>query len=702
MATMTRTLRRALSGLVFVCVVGTTMAAQQTATTPQPPAAPGRAADSEADQEVERIVSVEADEELQQLIAQAEALAGPESPATAEAIALIREELEALKTGLSAKAALLDEGRDTTEADLEIASRTEGLQAAIAAVTEQESALDSAPSDQQPKEDRSSVIAQVDSYVGEALSLLGKIQELLAIRRDEGAGAEPAGAELEASDDAGGSDEVLQDVTGVVTEGGEPLAGVSVTDPESDVTAVTDSEGQYTLHGVPAGRLANLVLSKGGAQLGEGRLDLPSGRDSVGDFDLRSSGERSRPALRVLPAVVVVAGAKTPTEQRRGSLRGTLRDANGRPVPRALVSLGRLARARTDSRGQYAFLNVPAGAHELKVSKPGFPIESQRVRVAATRLDVPISLRPRSSKSGSPARPLLRTGSGTQMRGAVTSAAGPLRAARVTLIRSGNAASVKSGSRGDFRFRDLEAGRYRVVVSKAGYRSLAETVSLEQGTSLVRNYQLTRTARTASVVSRAKTGGAAPAAVRTKAVATGRVVGRVFHAKTRKPVPGALVAIEGQKPVRTNAAGSYRITDVSPARHHVVVKADGFATADRNIRVAGARVTRLDFGLTPDRPGTIGSSRLGGRAALGLLVGRVLDGRTRRPIVSVVVSVGGTKVTTDRTGNFRVPGLRRGAHRVVLDADGYQQRSETVTLGPDDETTVTFTLMRVVNPARRR
>jgi len=445
----------------------------------------------------------------------------------------------------------------------------------------------------------------------------------------------------------------------------------------------------------------NLVLSKAGAQVGEGKLDLTPGRDGVGDFDLRPTAARTRVSLRVSPSVVIVAGANT-EKASRGSLRGTLLDRDARPVPRALVSLGRLARARTNSKGQYAFLNVPAGTHELKVFKPGFPIKSERVRVGAGRNEAMLSLSARSGKRGGEASALIRHGSGTHMRGAVTSAAGPpVRGAKVTLMQSGKAVSVKTGPRGDFLFSDLETGRYRVLVSKAGYQSLAETVSVEPGASRVRSYQMKRTALRPSVTSRAKTGVAAPAAVRANAIAAGRVVGRVFHATTRAPVRGALVILPGHEPVKTNAAGSYTIKRVPAARHRVVVKTNGFAPADRHVQVARGRVARLDFALTPDRADAAGRSGVGRRAAGVLLAGRVLDATTRRPIAGAVVFVGATRVATDPSGRFSVPHLRQGAHRIVIRAEGYQQASETMTLGPEERTTSTFTLIRAAAPARR-
>jgi protocatechuate 3,4-dioxygenase beta subunit len=595
---MTRAIREALVVLamvvlVFVCLAFAVTSARQTAATPQGrTSAPEQPSASDGDQEVATGGTAEADEALQQLIAQAEALAGADSSATAEATALINEELEALQAGLALKASLLDEGQDTKEADLEIASASESLEAAIAAVTEPGSSSEPPQSHEKARDDRVTVIARANGYVTEALSLLSRIQALLLIHRDEAAGADP-----DIPSDAGASEEVLQDVTGVVMESGEPLEGVSVMDPESGVTAVTDAEGQYALQGVPAGRSARLVLSKAGTQVGEGQLDLAAGRDGVGDFELKPSAGRSRPSLRVLPYMAVVRGTKTGTGNR-GSLTGTLRDADGRPVSRALVSLGTLARARTNSKGQYTFLGVPAGAYALKAFKPGFPIETKRVRVDTARVDATFALRPRSARRGVEARPLVREkGAGIQMRGAITSAAGPpIRAAKVTLMQSGKAVSVRSGPRGDFLFSDLQAGRYRVLVSKPGYQSLAETVSLETGGSQVRNYRLKRTATRASITSKPKTGASAPAGVGRRAAAV-LLAGRVLDAATRRPVAGAVVSI-GATRIATDSAGHFTVPALRQGDHRIVIRAAGYQPASESVTLGPDDRTASTFTLT--------------------------------------------------------------------------------------------------------
>jgi hypothetical protein len=372
-----------------------------------------------------------------------------------------------------------------------------------------------------------------------------------------------------------------------------------VTDPATGASAVTDSDGQYTLQGLVAGQPARLVLSKSGKTVGEGQVDVAAGRTAVGDFDLKAAGRAGRPALGVLPYTVVVREAKAGKGGARGAVRGTLRDVDGQPVPRALVALGQLARARTSSDGRYAFINVPVGTYELKVIKSGFPVRTQRVRVTAGRVETHLSLPPRSSGPAVAAKPGTRTGSGMHLRGVIAAAAGgPVPAARVTLVRSGKAWTVKSGAAGDFAFRDLAAGSYRLVVSKGGYRSLAETVSIGPGMPQTRRrYVLTTVTHAASVPARA-----AKPATRTTAAPAGReaargrnatasVVGRVLDARTRGAIGGAVITVAGVR-VTSDRAGIFRIPAVPPGSHRIAVAAAGYLTASATIALdAGDRAT---------------------------------------------------------------------------------------------------------------
>lgn len=79
-------------------------------------------------------------------------------------------------------------------------------------------------------------------------------------------------------------------------------------------------------------------------------------------------------ALAAPAAAVGVFGQGGP-----GSLAGTLRDPDGRPIPTADVTLSQAGKAtphkaRTDAAGAFVFTDVPAGAYDLNPGIPGFGV----------------------------------------------------------------------------------------------------------------------------------------------------------------------------------------------------------------------------------------------------------------------------------------------------------------------------------------
>ena len=102
----------------------------------------------------------------------------------------------------------------------------------------------------------------------------------------------------------------------------------------------------------------SLQVIRGGRTVAEGQVAVLAGRPGVADFDLsRAPGARTRRGASVLPSQVVVRGGSGPG----GTVRGTVEDASGRPVPLASVRMPGLALARTDTAGRFVFRGVPAG-----------------------------------------------------------------------------------------------------------------------------------------------------------------------------------------------------------------------------------------------------------------------------------------------------------------------------------------------------
>ncbi len=249
--------------------------------------------------------AADADEELQQLIAQAEEVVGSGAGDT-DQLKSVSAALQKLKAVLTSKASLIEGGADPTGSDQEIAAARTEMQAALTALTEH-SAPVAANSEEvtPPTGEKKNLLGTIDQRATEVLGILQKIQEMRAAVRgakeDPYVGdAGPEGPPLEASE------QPTEDVSGVVMQSGQPLAGVEVTDTDSDATAITAPDGSYTLKALPAGKLSTLILKKDGKQLASGQIDMLRGRTAVADFDVTPKMSPKASALRIIPSTRVL------------------------------------------------------------------------------------------------------------------------------------------------------------------------------------------------------------------------------------------------------------------------------------------------------------------------------------------------------------------------------------------------------------
>ena len=592
--------------------------------------------------QAENAAAADSDEELRQLVAQAEALLSSGAAGT-ESLNALKQVLGGLKIALESKASLLAQAQDTAPADQEIAARRQELEAAVSGMTLEVSSAEAAGAEaQQPAGEKKSLLSGINEYMGEALSILQKIQEMRATFR--GVGEEASYAEGDPAY-AGGEqgapvEEATEEISGVITDEGEAVEGVVVTEEESGVSATTDANGSYSLQGIPAGRLATLTLKKSGKKVATSQVDLLRGRPALADFELKpkAAGAASTSPLRISPSTVVVKAAKAQGGGGVGVLKGSVRDAQGRSVPRALVTLKNLAAARTDSRGGYTFLNVPAGAHQLTVYKSGVRLKSERVEVAAKKTrELKTAFAPGDTVAKGMARPsVVLRGVGTVLRGAVVdNERHPLPGARVTLLaRPSGMISVLAGSKGNYELRDLKPGTYRMLVARVGYETSAQTISLNAGAPQSRDFQLKRSRSALSEKLLAKQragqregrGQGHPPFERDRPPGegiqpsnyphdgqvgpgggrrlpplerTGRARGRVTDAKSGKPVAGAVVSIPGRPGVMTNREGVYSIADIKAGPHRVVVRKGDFADGVGTLNVRAGETVTQDFSVTP-------------------------------------------------------------------------------------------------------
>jgi hypothetical protein len=669
------------------------------------------------EEETEAGSEADSDEELQQLIYQAEELSY-NSSISEENLKELTKALEKLKNFLDKKVTLIEQGEDTTEVEQDIATQKDELQQIITMITEavstsEEGDLGEEQGYETESDEKKSLLAGIGGVLDDSLNILQKIQEIKSTLKgaDEEAQYETEGTEEVAGEEtteegAGEGEEgtgeepaevaTTDEVSGVVTEDGEPVEGVTVTDPESGVSTTTDSSGYYNLGKIPAGRLSELMITKSGKKLATGKVNLVPGRAAVADWELKPKFSKDKkPVLRVMPSMVYIAKGKKYKKYsgKTGTIKGVVLDAQGKPVTRALVKLEGLGTARTDSKGQYVFMKVPAGNHQLVVTKSGLNAKSQPVNVLAKKSSSGtirfVSKDIIRKKAGLPT--LVMRGTATTLFGKVTNVQNqPVKGARVMAIQSGRAVSVVTGRSGMYRMKGLRPGKYRVLVSKTGFRSTARDILLRSKRARKADFNLTGSSSyIRSLLSRRP--GKKVTVVR---AGTGKLTGRIINALSKKPLSSAVVRVKGAKGTASGRYGSYSITNLPAGTYSVYVSKNGYYSQSKKIRVRAKRTTQVDFALKPKvSKAKITGSRPVITIKKGQIRGFVANSRTRKGIAGATISISGLRsFSTNRSGSFISPQLATGTYRVTVSKTGYSSSSKTVKVQAGKTSSLTFYL----------
>jgi hypothetical protein len=688
--------------------------------------------DASASPQTDAAKSAEIDEELQQLIAQAEALVSNSAGASTDSLQAINQALQNLKNALNSKAQLLEQAKDTTPADQEILTRKQELQTAVSMATQQVSTSEattgetttgeptsgeSGAGESQPSGEKKNMLASISGYLGEAVGILQKIQEMRSLLRSGNEGypsgqdpAFPGGDPNNSGFPNTPFEEPTTEVNGVVTESGSPVEGAIVTEPDSGATATTDSNGAYILKGVAAGRLAKLVIAKSGKQVGAGQIDLIRGRAAVADFDLKAKAG-SLSSLRVIPSTVMVNALKS----RRGNtgvLKGVVRDPQGKPLPRALVSLKGMAVARTDSQGQYTFINVPAGSHQLSIQKSGLVMKSQTVQVAAKKSNESLIQYAASERAPKEAlkQSVIVRGAGATLSGKVSDHdKSPLAGVKITAMSASSAVSVLSNERGKFELRDLKQGQYRLLISKAGFDNNSQIVQLSQGKSESLDVQLKKSSSltTAKIIEAQRQrreevrrqptpASRVPVVIRQPENLKGQLTGRIVDGQSGKPLSGVLILLQGQTAARTDNDGNYAIANLPQGSYKINVNKSGFAEQAKTTSVRGGNSTREDFSLRKETSRVeSGNIRVQPPVQVrsGQLRGQIVDARTGRPLAGASIFIANRQAAaTNPAGVFTVSDLQPGNFQVAVRMSGYLDAGGTVIIRSGEVATASFRL----------
>lgn len=633
--------------------------------------------------ETEAAQAAAADQELQQLIAQAESTLAGNPNSSTENINALRQGLEGLKSALATKASRLQENKDTGAADQEIATRKQEMQSALANLTAEASGTDTSAQIQQPSGEKKSLLARIGDFAGEATSLLQKIQELRStlrsLREDQSANQGEPQDPTSPQDPGAPTEQTTGEVTGTVTEDGNPVEGAIVTGQEGGGSVTTDINGLFNLKGLTPGTLVQLTVTKNGQIIGRGQVDVLGGRAAIADFQVPSRPDGRIP-VKAMPGVLASSlvgnRARTPGGLT-GTLKGVVRDAMGRPVPFALVQLSGVGMARTNAQGQYSFVNVPVGIHQLTVRQSGMKPKSSQVTVAA---QTNVEARTQFAAADAITRgrqSLIHVSARTVLRGTVLdNQTHPLDGAKISVIQSETTVSVLTAPAGTYELRNLKPGFYIVSVYKVGYQVARQTVMLKASATEQRNFQLSPIAS-----------AAVNKLIKNAIVSRGEVRG-VVRTQIGAPIANALIEVRPEgRPfliarTLTNSKGEYALR-LAEGGYNLKARQQSFQDGNNTVSVRAGGATRSDFELRQTRTSTtgtaVGTTTLRPPVILkGQLAGRVTDGNGKPVAEAIIALQRQRRTTTDRDGNYTVAQLTPDSYRITVIKDGFTAEEKTI------------------------
>jgi hypothetical protein len=348
------------------------------------------------------------------------------------------------------------------------------------------------------------------------------------------------------------------------------------------------------------------------------------------------------------PSPIPTEGAATPTPGL-ASLRGTLMDDKGRPLPGWTVGVAALDRwVATDDKGRYA-LQLPLGPYELAVQDPqGKPALTKTIRLVSPQgMELPLVVAiPVGELKGMVIDKQSKQGVGD---------------ATIRLFRQGETYNLGTRDNGAFYMGDLPAGDYRVVVARSRYQPYEGSVSIapKQERSLL----VTLTPK------------------------PGSLAGRVTNLKGQGQ-PGVNVSIPVQKQnVATDRLGAYQFRELPPGDHEVVFTQGDRRVATTVVRVRSDETTTENVTVTPQ----VVEANKG-----GTISGTVTDAAGKHPVggVKIVVESGELTVLTITAsdGRFTVTDLPPGTYRVSATKSGYKTITSTAKVSAKAGATVNIAL----------
>jgi hypothetical protein len=193
-------------------------------------------------------------------------------------------------------------------------------------------------------------------------------------------------------------------------------------------------------------------------------------------------------------------------------------------------------------------------------------------------------------------------------------------------------------------------GSYTVTASASGYLSATRQVTVNGGETTTADFILTKIVQNSSIS------------------------GKVIDEATRLGIAGATVT-DCIRTVTAASDGSYTISDVPAGTYTVTASATGYNSKSQQVSVTSGETTIADFVLTK----IIQNSSISGK---------VIDEVTGLAIAGARVGDGIRTVTAASDGSYTIPDVPAGTYIVTASATGYNNASQSVTVGENEVSSV--------------
>ncbi len=490
------------------------------------------------------------------------------------------------------------------------------------------------------------------------------------------------------------------DITGKVMDlkRAAPLKGAVVSTVPATGSVVTDSDGKFTLTGLPIGSYDLLVemdgyegspkkvMVSGNATLSLEIALIPTRGSIIGHvYNVKSGmvlhGATIQTSLKTksvksdtaglfsfydLPCglctlivaldgyastseYIAVNGGEISEARIRlkplyGAIKGTCVNAKSglRLAEVAISTSPSKGSCTTDTTGTFIFSPLPEGNCTVAAAKEGYtPIKSDATIQGGDTATVYLTLAPVK---------------GT-ITGCVTDAGTRLPLANTTIATEPATVKTATDSLGFFTLTSITQRTYVLIIEKSGYRTVRESLTVAGGETSAADICLLSLSGTCNgVITSAKNG-------------------TVLSGVTLSTTPATHT-------VTTDIAGVYRFERIPSGSFTIKTSLDNYEPASTTVTITPGEFTSGNMVLTP---------------STGTINGQVIDKSTDLPLplANVTTDPPSLSLATDEMGLFSFATLPVGGYRIIAQKQNYCSAEATITLTPGSDMTAALALLPI-------